>query len=229
MDTTDLAVAPRLSIVRQAGADKVVEEYYAVDKDAPALACPLANVRYVHLSPVAESWHSSVQAKIRPCSGLLAGLMNGLRIERFRPGKPRNLAPLFQDVVSRQVAMEIADPYCGISQKTRRSLADFVAAAIDAGAELSSLTITWNPDKGHAGTKTSQINSLQEELQSAGVQIKPKFNFRTGRLGHFHDRVVTARTTDTGGLMRLRLDITAGIDNLMSRSKECSVFIETMR
>jgi len=48
----------------------------------------------------------------------------------------------------------------------------------------------------------------------------------SGRALHFHDHVITARSVDDGPALKVRWDITAGIDNLMSISKECSVFIE---
>jgi hypothetical protein len=49
---------------------------------------------------------------------------------------------------------------------------------------------------------------------------------RSGRDLHFHDRIVTIQTVDDGARVNLRWDVTAGIDNLMSHSKECSVFTE---
>lgn len=55
---------------------------------------------------------------------------------------------------------------------------------------------------------------------------KPRFEPRTGRALHFHDRVISARSVDDGPALKVRWDITAGIDNLMSVSKECSVFVE---
>ena len=58
------------------------------------------------------------------------------------------------------------------------------------------------------------------------VGVGPDIPFRDGRKRDFHDRVVTVRSLDEGEMINLRWDVTAGIDNLMSRSKECSVFVE---
>ena len=64
------------------------------------------------------------------------------------------------------------------------------------------------------------------EMARAGLTATPRFEPRSGRALHFHDRVITARSVDDGPALKVRWDITAGIDNLMSVSKECSVFVE---
>ena len=51
---------------------------------------------------------------------------------------------------------------------------------------------------------------------------------RRGEGGHFHDRRVIADVTRSGERKRFRWDLTSGVDNLMDRSKEASVFLSQM-
>jgi hypothetical protein len=69
---------------------------------------------------------------------------------------------------------------------------------------------------------------MRVELRRAGLAVPPEFAPRDSRARHFHDRVVVARTLDDGLVLHVRWDVSAGIDNLMSISKECSVFVETL-
>lgn len=225
-DTTSLAIAPRLSVLRGTGAEAFVDEFYATPDAGPGLAGPLTGVSHLLTRPATDSWLASVQENVATLPGPLAGLTERLQVFRFRPGMPRALAPLFQRISGRRVALEIEDPWCGVRPQTRLRLARFVEAVSAAGVDIERLTVVWNPGHGEPDTPQSQSNALLNELRSAGVQIKPEFSFRSGQDRHFHDRVVTARTLDEGVEIKLRWDVTAGIDNLMSRSKECSVFIE---
>jgi len=173
-----------------------------------------------------DSWLASVQDSVRTLPGPLAGLTERLRVFRFRPGTARALTPLFQGVTGRRVALEIEDPWCGVRPHNRRRLASFVAAAGSAGVDIERLAVVWNADHGEPDTPQSQSSALRAELRSAGVTVTPELHHRSARNRHFHDRVVTIQTVDDGPRVNLRWDVTAGIDNLMSHSKECSVFIE---
>ncbi|WP_430512091.1 hypothetical protein [Pannonibacter phragmitetus] len=156
----------------------------------------------------------------------MAGLTERLRVFRFQPGTARVLTALFQGVAGRRVALEIEDPWCGVRPHNRRRLASFVAAARTADVDIARLAVVWNPDHGEPDTPQAQSSALHDELQSAGITVTPELHHRSGRDRHFHDRVVTIQTVDDEARVNLRWDVTAGIDNLMSHSKECSVFIE---
>ena len=67
---------------------------------------------------------------------------------------------------------------------------------------------------------------MLSELRSVQLAIEPTFVPRSKHDRHFHDRVVMAQTLDEKAYLQVRWDVTAGIDNLMSVSKECSVFLE---
>lgn len=226
LDGSAVANAPRLSVLKGFGAEASVDAFYASQDAAAALAGPLEGVSHLFSCSAGDSWLASVQDSVRTLPGPLAGLTERLRVFRFRPGTARALTPLFQGVAGRRVALEIEDPWCGVRPYNRRRLASFVAAARSAGVDIERLAVVWNPDHGEPDTPQSQSSALCAELRSAGVTVAPELHHRSARDRHFHDRVVTIQTVDDGPRVNLRWDVTAGIDNLMSHSKECSVFIE---
>ncbi len=203
-----------------------MDAFYAEQEAAAALAGPLMGVSHLYSCSAGDSWLASVQDSVRTLPGPLAGLTERLRVFRFRPGTARALTPLFQGVAGRRVALEIEDPWCGVRPHNRRRLASFVAAVGAAGVGIERLAVVWNPDHGEPDTPQAQSNAVRAELRSSGVSVTPELHHRSGRDRHFHDRVVTIQTVDDGARVNLRWDVTAGIENLMSHSKECSVFIE---
>ncbi len=225
-DSSALANAPRLSILKGCGSGVVVDEFYAEREAAGALAGPLIGVSHLFSCSAGDSWLAPVQDSIRTLPGPLVGLTERLRVLRFRPGTPRVLAPLYKDVAGRRVALEIEDPWCGVRPHNRRRLASFVAATSASGVDIEILKIVWNPAHGEPDTPQAQSSAIRSELRSAGITATPELHHRFGRDRHFHDRVVTIETVDDGERINIRWDVTAGIDNLMSRSKECSVFME---
>jgi len=226
LDGSAIANAPRLSVLKGVEAEASVDAFYASQDAAAALAGPLEGVSHLFSCSIGDSWFASVQDSVRTLPGPLAGLTERLRVFRFRPGTARVLTPLFQGVAGRRVALEVEDPWCGVRPHNRRRLASFVAAAEAAGVDIERLAVVWNPDRGQPDTPQSQSSALRAELRSAGITVTPELHHRSARNRHFHDRVVTIYTVDDGPRVNLRWDVTAGIDNLMSHSKECSVFIE---
>ena len=226
LDRSALLHSPRLSVLKGRGSEASVDAFYAEQEAAAALAGPLMGVSHLYSCSAGDSWLASVQDSVRTLPGPLAGLTERLRVFRFRPGTARALTPLFQGVAGRRVALEIEDPWCGVRPHNRRRLASFVAAVGAAGVGIERLAVVWNPDHGEPDTPQAQSNAVRAELRSSGVSVTPELHHRSGRDRHFHDRVVTIQTVDDGARVNLRWDVTAGIDNLMSHSKECSVFIE---
>lgn len=226
LDRSALLHSPRLSVLKGRGSEASVDAFYAEQEAAAALAGPLRGVSHLYSCSAGDSWLASVQDSVRTLPGPLAGLTERLRVFRFRPGTARALTPLFQGVAGRRVALEIEDPWCGVRPHNRRRLASFVAAVGAAGVGIERLAVVWNPDHGEPDTPQAQSSAVRAELRSSGVSVTPELHHRSGRDRHFHDRVVTIQTVDDGARVNLRWDVTAGIDNLMSHSKECSVFIE---
>lgn len=226
LDGSAVANAPRLSVLKGFGAEASVDAFFASQDEAAALAGPLERVIHLCSCSAGDSWLASVQDSVRTLPGPLAGLTERLRVFRFRPGTARALTPLFQSVAGRRIALEIEDPCCGVRPHNRRRLASFAAAAGSAGVDIERLAVAWNPDHGEPDTPQSQSSLLRAELRSAGVTVTPELHHRSARNRHFHDRIVTTQIVDDGPRVNLRWDVTAGSDNLMSHSKECSVFIE---
>jgi ATP-dependent helicase YprA (DUF1998 family) len=213
---------PRLSLL----AGEEMKAFYAETDAAPALCGALVGVSHYDVGPAAESWLSKAKDETVPLAGPMAALTERLRAFRFRPGSPRVLAPLFQVISGRVVALDIEDPWCGARRQNRVRLAEFLGMVEATGVEIERLNVTWNPDHNDRESSSEQAASMREEILSAGISVKPEITPRTARGRHFHDRIVTARTIDDGSPLRARWDVTAGIDNLMSYTKECSVFLE---
>ncbi|MGV2980651.1 helicase-related protein [Camelimonas sp. ID_303_24] len=224
LDNETLNMAPRLTIWQHGGG--VVDAFYAAGEPAPVFDGFLTGTSHKLSCPASESWLASVRTNLKHMSPPLTALAARLRVKRFRPGTLRNLVPLFQGVAGRRIALEIEDPWCGVRPQNRRRLADFLAAANAAGVDIERLTVVWNTDHGLPDSPQEQSDALLAELRSARITVKPEFIYRSGREKHFHDRVAVFRTVDGSTQVHQRWDITAGIDNLMSTTKECSVFIE---
>jgi hypothetical protein len=116
-------------------------------------------------------------------------------------------------------------------------LVSFLQKLRELHVEIKSLTLAWRPTRPgpttgyHEECPEDQQRNLSNALRKIGlgadvVYLKP----RTSRLGHFHDRVVTATVFDGDGSQSatFRWDITSGIDNLMERNRQCSVFLSSV-
>jgi hypothetical protein len=219
-----IATAPRLSVVFP----EKVNEFYGEARPWCALEGPLGGASHLWTSAVDAAWLTSIQSELRPQRGPLSGLTERLRVFRFRPGQPRELAPVFAVVAGRRVRIEIEDPWCGARPRNRESLAAFVKALANAGIEVAELHVIWNPEKSHSETAESQQAQMRLGLRAVGLVDRATFEERTDRGGHFHDRVVRMQTLDAGEGVKARWDVSSGIDNLMSRLKECSLLLEVL-
>ena len=222
LSTDRLNSAPRLSLL----VNGQVRAFYGGADPLPALAGALAGISHQSSGPAADSWLSTVQSEARPLPGPLAALTEQLRAFRFRPGRPRKLTPLFEPVAGRHVDLHIEDPWCGARSQNRARLAEFLRAVAASDVQIEGLTIVWNPDNQEGESASAQASAMGTEIERVGLVATPRFEPRSGHALHFHDRVIMARSVDDGPALKVRWDITAGIDNLMSISKECSVFVE---
>jgi hypothetical protein len=136
------------------------------------------------------------------------------RRARAEPGQPRDFQAMFGGIAGQSVRLLIED-------QNRDALAEFLHQLQQLKVRIVSLTLSWRPE--------DQQRNLAERLKKIGlgtgiVHLKP----RTSRHGHFHDRVVTATVIANGApATSFRWDITSGIDNLMERERQCSVFLTT--
>ena len=217
-----LVIAPRLSFL----IGKEMREYYASQNAPPVMEGALAGVGHRSEITATESWLVSVRNKVEDLPGPLAALTDPLRAFRFKPGQARKIGPLLEPIVGRRISIRVEDPWCGARPQNRERLASFLRAFVDGGVELEKVTIIWNPDNLELEPASGQMEAMRSELRRAQMGIDPIFVPRTRRDGHFHDRLVVAKTLDEGASLGVRWDITSGIDNLMAVPKECSVFLE---
>jgi hypothetical protein len=156
-------------------------------------------------------------------SNVFATLLDRLAVHRFRAGQPRNVATVFQQLAGQEVALAIQDPWIGAQHRNRDKLGDFLRALGQAGASVSALKLTWNPRNSN-DTPQVQSERLQQVCRphvSGQISLRPWVP-KHGQ--HFHDRIVHITNETTGEVWRV--DVTSGIDNLMSHQKECNLFIE---
>ena len=217
-----LVIAPRLSLL----IGQEVREYYAPPNAPPIMEGALAGVSHQSEVEGTESWISSIGNKAINLPGPLSALTDPLRAFRFRPGQARDIAPLLEPIAGRRVSVRVEDPWCGARRRNQERLASFLRAFVDAGVQLEEVIITWNADHQEFESPSNQAEAMRSEFRRARLAIEPRFAPRSKHDGHFHDRVVLVRTLDEEDYLQVRWDITAGIDNLMSLSKECSVFLE---
>jgi hypothetical protein len=119
--------------------------------------------------------------------------------------------------------MTIEDPWCGARRHGRESLSKFIAQLQNLDINIGELKVVWNSDNSD-DSASLQANDLRDEIEriyQGELILDPK---RRHEVRHFHDRVVYFDVDDTGESWRV--DVSSGIDNLMSRTKECSIFIE---
>ena len=167
-----------------------------------------------------------VQAVLKaPKSELFAKLLDRLVVHRFQAGKPRNIAAVFQELGGQTVSLAIQDPWIGAQHRNREKLGDFLRALRQTGVIIASLKLTWNPRNGddHSKIQSDGLLNVSQPCVSGEIVLRP---WEPSRSQHFHDRIVQIQQETSGTYWRV--DVTSGIDNLMSHQKECNLFIEKL-
>jgi hypothetical protein len=167
-----------------------------------------------------------VQAVLKaPKSELFAKLLDRLVVHRFQAGKPRNIAAVFQELSGQTVSLAIQDPWIGAQHRNREKLGEFLRAFRQAGVTIASLKLTWNPRNGddHSKIQSDGLLHVSQPCVSGEIALRP---WKPSRGQHFHDRIVQIQQETSGTYWRV--DVTSGIDNLMSHQKECNLFIEKL-
>lgn len=216
-----IAAAPRFSII---GA--LAEEFYGANGQPSVLSGPLAAISHKWRGPVEQSWLSQVQTALTPTQGLFVSAVECLKVWRFAAGQRRDVSDIFSVIAGRQVAVQVEDPWCGAREGGRIAFRAFLKAMHAKGIEVSRLRIALRTSGINGDPPQVQIGGLRRSAKDAGVKVPVEFDERNDRRLHFHDRVAFLTTTDEHPPMKARYDVTAGIDNLMNRQKECKVFLE---
>ncbi|WP_306006919.1 DEAD/DEAH box helicase [Aquicoccus porphyridii] len=160
-----------------------------------------------------------------PKSELFARLLDRLVVHRFQAGKPRSVAGVFQELNGQTVSLAIQDPWIGAQHRNREKLGKFLRALRQAGISITSLKLTWNPRNGddHRQAQSEELRTVSQQHVTGEVVLRP---WEPSLGQHFHDRIVHLQQGTNG--FNWRVDVTSGIDNLMSHQKECNLFIEKL-
>lgn len=223
LEAEKLKAAPRLTMF----GGVVNEELYDGELKLPLLSGLGAGVSFRRhgLDDPASLWIAKHIKDVlnAPASGVFAQLLDRLFVRRFQAGQPREVANLFKELSGQVIEVEIQDPYMGASTRNRTKLGDFLFAMCSAGTNIETLKLIWNPRNGedYPNVQSSGLRAAAEPHVSGKIELRP-WEPRRGQ--HFHDRVVFIRNLSIG--TSWRMDVTSGIDNLMSYQKECSLFIE---
>lgn len=218
--SANLKEAPRLTIFGDG-----LQEFYTEGNLAPGLAGSAEGAcwRRAIFGSFADAWVARNKEVIIKPSNRIASLLDRITVHRFRPGKSRDLPPIFAPLAGRSVRIRIEDPYLGVSQTNRMRFGQFVKALQSAGAEIVEAELIWVCDTPNgADDVRRQVEGIQDAAGSIPVVAKP---LRRAEIRHFHDRLVRISPSDGEG-ETWRIDVTAGIDNLMDYRRECSIFIE---
>jgi len=216
-----LAGAPRLTLLGAGGSARQVREWFGPDPLAPAFSDPAAGVSHRH--DAETGWIAAAQVRLRELASPLRVHAERVTAHRFRPGQARDLRPVFAEFVNRAFDVTVEDPFCGTSAEKRKLLGEFLAAMRTSGLSIGRAKVVWKPDMSDRETRAAQVAGLQSDLARLCETVVPEP--WDGR-GHFHDRTVTLLDREQGGT--IRLDVTSGIDNLMRRHKECTVFVDRL-
>lgn len=163
----------------------------------------------------------------------LGGVLSDTSAFRHRPGKSRDFPKMFGSLSEKTTRLTIRDPYLAKGYRNRRAIANFVEMLLEQDVEIELLELVWRADRQGDGFRKdyedpgTQLRKLQGELQDIGFDLtKVRLMHVPPRSGqHFHDRTIDAKIGSAQPYRQLRWDVTAGIDNLMDKSKECSVFL----
>jgi len=213
--------APRITTKHQEdGKTKVVEWF--CDTALPSLFNRITHrIKYQNEPKV--SWLQDTRNHFTLFESPITFQKQSIAVFRFNCGQYRDFTQVFTDFATGEYGIVIADPYIGASDDKRIKLLNFIKELHKSGISIRSLVLQWKPEISHEG-KSQQISHFSRLLKDYCQSIK--FSPWVGR-GHFHDRKMTLQNISTK--KRTRIDITSGIDNLMNRNKECSIFIEHLK
>jgi hypothetical protein len=194
------------------------------------LSGPLAGVTHLGKSTLKSSWIGKNVSAFKSMASVLENFSAKIRRFEFRSGTPRDLSPVFELIANRRVDLRIEDPWGAARPQNIERLKFFLQTLAKLKVQIGSLTLVWDPQHRPEVSVQTQMQDIEQALLNKGfassLRLEPSDRLRRK---HFHDRFVEAETTDDLAPLKVRYDITSGIDNLMAYQKECSVFVTTTR
>jgi ATP-dependent helicase YprA (DUF1998 family) len=219
--------APRIAI----RTGTTTSEYYASNFEQPIFDDLVGPDPYLSTSPAAENWQARNTTSLAKNDITFAASARDTKAFRHEPGDQRDYGAMFGSIAGQSVRLLIEDPYLAASDRNRKALVRFLQQLQHLSVQIVSLTLSWRPARPSAGAAGESPEHQQRDLTTrlggigfseAMLHLQP----RAPRLTHFHDRSVIATTIANGApTSELRWDITSGIDNLMERERQCSVFL----
>lgn len=217
----DMTTAPRITAFRTGVSGAQIQEWFASD-DRGVIFGPIAE-RVRFRRDGGEPWLQTILGRMSKLSSPLEVQEQSTVVHRFRPGTKRKLEPIFEGLDKGRYDVIIADPYLAVHSGARRKLSEFVSAMESAGVNLNNLILRWKPSVSLESEET-QVAALEQIFRGRCKQMKFSPWGKSEQDPHFHDRQVHLRPCGSEGI--IRIDITAGIDNLLTPNRECSVFVE---
>lgn len=221
-----LMASPRMIVVK----GENIDEYWGSGGEASVLSGPLAGVTHLGKSTLKSSWIGKNVSAFKSMASVLENFSAKIRRFEFRSGTPRDLSPVFELIANRRVDLRIEDPWCAARPQNFERLKFFLQTLAKLKVQIGCLTLVWDPQHRPEVSVQTQMQDIEQALLNKGfassLRLEPSDRLRRK---HFHDRLVEAETTDDLAPLKVRYDITSGIDNLMAYQKECSVFVTTTR
>ena len=142
----------------------------------------------------------------------------------FAVGQARDLDQVFALLTdAEEVNITIRDPYLLSGEHNIESVVELLGQLNSLCGGIQNVTLKWRQeDSPPDAFRRFRTKLKRRHLGSIRVTPAPRHR---GEGGHFHDRRVFADVTRRGERRRFRWNLTSGVDNLMDRSKEASVFL----
>ena len=223
LDKSILKNAPRLCII----GDKV-EEFFGNTFSAPSLDGLFSGIEFRWTGNLTQSWIGQNRDKFVQQPSVLSLAMAKLKSWHFSQGQKRNVPELFSIFASRPISVRIEDPWIGSREGGRKAFGELLNSLLVNDSKITDTHIVLRTNGYDTDSEKIQLNGLKQQATNSGVHGKIYFEKRNSRNKHFHDRKILIQTDDDGNKIIARYDVTAGVDNLMNRNKECSVFQEIL-
>ena len=216
----DIRSAPRVAISSASGKEVRAWEWFSPDGMDSVFSSAAAGVSYHRVS--ASPWVSEASSKMTEISSPLAFELQGTHVYRYAAGQKRDFSSILSSIKKGVYDVDVSDPYVAASLGNRKKLRRFFVELKKAGVSIKNLTVRWKVDVGFNNMDAdAQVKELKSHLDSVCecIDFQP-----WDRQKHFHDRrVVLSQAQESSKVI---IDITSGVDNLMTVNRECSVFVE---
>ncbi len=218
MPDDEMKVAPRLTALSAGAAGNSVSEWYCQDTNPSVFASAVADVKYRNETD--SPWLAAAKDKLSDMKSPLDIQKQSTHVFRYSAGESRDLMPVFSSIATGEYDVVVSDPYMAVNRFKRSKLQNFLVGMQKGGVVINGLTLRWKAEESSESVdvQTEQLERLLKPLCKQ-ISLQP-WNGK----GHFHDRRVLLEKSGSQDIVQI--DITAGIDNLMSINKECAIFVE---